>query len=590
MALEAFARVKGFSCFDEFKDTQGAKGVSRGESSLGGTVSGPAKNGESVSHRPDPVGSDAKKGLSRSHESAQGEDDHLESSASPSEQESDGDLPMDDVSKQLQAEAQPGVTAESSVVRSRSAIPVSPVDQGPPGHDKSARAEPVGGTAASSTVSTAATEVGKSAQSGTASEGVEKPVSTERRLGTDTPPVSTSVSETPVGAHQPSGLPHKPPHVNTPPITPTLSAAPSASHPSPGLPPKPQHSISPQPMITTASATLGARRPPLELSPKPPPGLDGPPAINTRFNTTNGTQSSATKSPVQATPATNQPTQQVSSANQAAPRVPSTQPAPAKHPSPSPSTQAQVGQTTSSATVDHPSTNTPAAAHKSPRPASTYNPVPATKATTQVEHSQSVTIAGPSPAVKDSPASGGPFVIPGATVKSPPAMRPRVQTLSTPTATGPGLNITGPSSQSGARARASPVGSPAPSFVSTPTPQSPRVKMDTVQHFYLSEYEGPDRFWNADTPSDRLVLEINSDSLTARTLPGQPVSLEIDPGNVTTHNQFRDRPEPGKHTLILGMKDGATGAAKEHRLVFDRGGGVAASRQARRFFSWVTRM
>ncbi len=136
----------------------------------------------------------------------------------------------------------------------------------------------------------------------------------------------------------------------------------------------------------------------------------------------------------------------------------------------------------------------------------------------------------------------------------------------------------------------SPSGSPAPSLASTSTLQGPAVKKETVQHFYLSEYEGPDRFWNADTPTDRLILEIKPDSPTARTLPGQPVSLEIDSSNVTSHSQFRDRPEPGKHTLILKMNDGAPGGAKEHRLVFERGNGVAASRQARRFFSWVTRM
>lgn len=581
MALETFARVKGFSCFDDFKASQRAEGVSEGESSFDGTVPGPVKDGESVFRRPDPLGSDARKGLGRSRESPQGEDPG--GRATSSEPGTDPDTHMDDVSKQLQAEAQPDVAAESTVVRSRSASRASLLGQGPPGRDKP-------GMADSSTVSAASAEVGTPAQTRPVSGSVEKPVATERQPGTGPSTVPARASETPFRS-RPSGLPSRLQHnINTPPLTPTVPAAPVAPRPPAGLPAKPQNSINPPPIATPVSATPGPPRPSFGLPAKPPPGVDGPPEINTRFNTTNGTQLPARKSPLQATPATNQSTQPASSTSQAAQRAPSTQPALARNPFPPTSTQAQVEPATSSATANRSSIDTTAAARESPRPAPASIPTPVTKGTVQLQDSQRATVAGALPTAKGPPASGGPSVIPGVIANPPATMSPRVQTLSTPAASGLGLNTTGTSLQPGARARASPAGSPAPSFTSTSTLQSPVVKTETVQHFYLSEYEGPDRFWNADTPTDRLILAINPDSPTASTLPGQPVSLEIDPRNVTSHNQFRDRPEPGKHTLILKMKDGPTGVPKEHRLVFERGDGVAASRQARRFFSWVTRM
>ena len=588
MALETFARVKGFSCFDEFKAAQRAESVSGGESSLGASVSGPAINGESVFRHPDPLRSDAKKGLGRPPEPTQGEDDHPERRPSPSRTESDEDSATDDVSKQVQAEAQPGVAAESTVTRSRSASRVSPVDQGPPGQPHPG-VDQVSGTAVSSTVSTAATEVGKSAQSVMASEGMENAMPTERQPVTGPPPISTGASETPISS-RPSGLPPKPQNnINTPPMTPTVLAAPAVLRPPSGLPPKPQNSINPQPMATPTSATAGAYCPSLELLAKPPPGVDGPPGINTRCNTMNGPLSSTPTSTVQETPATNQPAQPVY-ANQAAQQLSSAQPAASRKPSPPTSTQVQVGQTAALATANLPSASTAAAARESPRPALTSNPAPTMKATIQVQQAQPATISGPPHLVKHSPPSGGPSIMPSATANLPPRISPPVQTLSTPAITGVRPNLTGPSSQPVSRIRVFPAGSPAPSLASTSTPRRPAARTETVQYFYLSEYEGPDRFWNADTPTDRLILKINPDLPTARTLPGQPVSLEIDPSNVTSHNQFRDRPEPGKHTLILKMKDGASGVAKEHRLVFDRGDGVAASRQARRFFSWVTRM
>lgn len=587
MALETFARVKGFSCFDEFKASQGAEGVSGGESSFGGTVPGPVKDGESVFRRPDPLGSDAKNGLGRSRESPLGEVPGRR--ATSSEPGSDGDTPMDDVSEQLQAEAQANVAAESALVRSRSGSGASSLGQRPPGRDKPGT-DQVSGTADSSTVSTAATAAGKPLQSGPVSGSVEKSMATERQPGTGPSTVPAGASET-LFRSRPSGLPPKPQHnISTPPTTPAVPGVPGARDALSGLPPEPKDSINPPPIATPASATPGAPRPSWELPTKPPPGVDGPLGINTHFNATNGTQSPAWKSPVQATPATSQPAQPKSSANQAAQRAPSTQPASTRNLSQPTSTPAQVEPTTSSTTANRPSIDTAAAAHESPQPALASTPAPVTKATSQMRNSQAATAAGPPPAVKGPPTSGGPLVTPGAIGNPPPTTSPRVQTVSTPAASNLGLNTTGHSLQPGARAIVSPAGSPAPSFTSTSTLQSPVVKTETVQHFYLSEYEGPDRFWNADTPTDRLILEINPDSATASTLPGQPVSLNIDRSNVTSHNQFRDRPEPGKHTLILKMKDRATGTPKEHRLVFDRGEGVAASRQARRFFSWVTRM
>lgn len=106
--------------------------------------------------------------------------------------------------------------------------------------------------------------------------------------------------------------------------------------------------------------------------------------------------------------------------------------------------------------------------------------------------------------------------------------------------------------------------------------------------FYLSEYEGPNTSWMAINDGEHLILEIDPKTHTAKTGQGQPVTLEIDPTRVTSHAQFRDKPEPGKHTLALNIKDSKTGTVQEHRLVFDQGEGVAASRQARRFFSWVS--
>ena len=588
MALEAFALVKGYSCFNEFKAAQGVETVSGGENSVEPGVSGPVRNGESVFRRPDPLGSDTRNGPGRLRESPNGEDDHPERSASPSGQEPDRGSPTDDVSRQLQAENQPGVAAEPTVMRSRSASRVSPMDQGQSKRDTPGM-DQVSGAAASSTVSTTATEVGKSTQGKTVSEGVEEVKPTERQPVTGPPPVSTGASETPIRS-RPAGLPPKPQHkINTPPTTPTVLAAQATRYPLPGLPPKPLHNVNPQPMATPTSATPGAHRPSLELPTKPPPGVDGPPGVNTRYNGTRGPRSSTSTSTVQATLAASQPTQPVS-ANQAAQQLPFAPPAPARNPSPATSTQTQVEQNAASAIAVDSGTNTTAVARESPRSSPTSNLAPATKATTQVQQTQPATISGPPPAVKDYPASGGPSVITGAIVSPLPTMSPWVQTLSMPTAASPRQNTAGPFSQPGGRMRASPAGSPALSLASTSMLQGPAVKTETVQHFYLSEYEGPDRFWNADTPTDRLILEINPDSPTARTLPGQPVSLEIDPSNVTSHNQFRDRPEPGKHTLILKMNDGVTGVAKEHRLVFDRGNGIAASRQARRFFSWVTRM
>lgn len=148
-----------------------------------------------------------------------------------------------------------------------------------------------------------------------------------------------------------------------------------------------------------------------------------------------------------------------------------------------------------------------------------------------------------------------------------------------------------PPSQTGPRTRSSPAvspaDSPANSLRSASTPRNAASATD-AQRFYLSEYEGPDTFWNAVNDSERLILEIDPKTQTAKTGQGQPVTLEIDPKRVTSHAQFRDRPEPGKHTLTLNTKDSKSGTVKEHRLVFDQGGGVAASRQARRFYSWVT--
>ena len=130
--------------------------------------------------------------------------------------------------------------------------------------------------------------------------------------------------------------------------------------------------------------------------------------------------------------------------------------------------------------------------------------------------------------------------------------------------------------------------SPALSFRSISSPRNGTPTVGELQRFYLSEYEGPGVQWSAGQSSVHLIMDIDGMTKTAKAAQGQPVSLEIDPKRVANHNQYRDRPEAGKHTLTLTMRDGETGALREHRLVFDSHGGVAASRQARRFFSWIS--
>lgn len=163
--------------------------------------------------------------------------------------------------------------------------------------------------------------------------------------------------------------------------------------------------------------------------------------------------------------------------------------------------------------------------------------------------------------------------------------------LNTPATNPPNVlkiqTLVAPPSQADPRTRASPAASPASFLRSTPTPRNAAAATD-AHRFYLSGYEGPGTVWWAGSDSERLILEIDPKTQTAKTGQGQPVTLGIDPNRVTSHTQYRDKPEPGKHTLSLNMKDPKTEAIQEHRLVFDQGGGVAASRQARRFFSWVS--
>lgn len=182
---------------------------------------------------------------------------------------------------------------------------------------------------------------------------------------------------------------------------------------------------------------------------------------------------------------------------------------------------------------------------------------------------------------------------PTPTAKSPPATHNPVRTQPNPTPTA--FADATPSSsanpdQTGTvpvKTRASfhhPLSSIPPASESPSILNSPLVKKESVQQFYLFKYEGTGGSWTAASDSERLVLEIDADSRTARSRPGQPVTFVIDPKRIVGHSSSRNEPEPGKHTLTLTVEGEPT---DKQQLVFDKYGGVTASRQARQFWTWA---